>query len=268
MKSSCDTGIQRAAPAADDRVSEAKFFDFLNFLLLLFLFSSSLFQSLFNPSLSIFQPLSHLDLQSWLKTRGLGHWLLFFFFFFFFSFFLFLSDLSPFNRYRKQDLWHAASRGDSATCEAILSLPLDREFNVNLVEPLTKTTALHIACTFGHSLIVKALLADERVKLVSDGNKMSALQTSCLFSRPECVKLFLELRPKSTDSYNAAFTAACQSRSAECARLLADQEETKVHENTALLEYNFKYSDEDSDDEVESLERGFYLACKEGGTKS
>ena len=79
---------------------------------------------------------------------------------------------------------------------------------------------------------------------------------------------FLELRPKSTDSYNAAFTAACRSGSAECARLLADQEETKVHENTALLEYNFKYSDEDSDDEVESLERGFYLACKEGGTKS
>ena len=63
----------------------------------------------------------------------------------------FPSDIFSFhfsNGYRKQDLWRAASRGDLTTCEAILALPLARKFDVNYCEPLTKTTALHVACTF------------------------------------------------------------------------------------------------------------------------
>ena len=105
---------------------------------------------------------------------------------------------------------------------------------------------------------MKALLADERVKLVLDGNKGTALWTACLFSRLDCVKLFLELRPKITGGYNAAFRAACRSGSAECAVLLADQEETKVHDDTTRRE-------SDSDKESREVEAsGIYLACREG----
>ena len=130
---------------------------------------------------------------------------------------------------------------------------------MNYREPLTKTTALHVACTFGHSLIVKALLADKRVRLDLDGNKMTALQTACLFSRPACVKQFLELWPKITGGYNAAFKAACRSGSAECAVLLANQEETKVHDDTTPRE-------SDSDEGFQEVEAsGIFLACSEGG---
>ena len=76
-------------------------------------------------------------------------------------------------------------------------LPLERKFDVNCIEPLTKTTALHIACTLGHPLIVKALLADVSDWFL-DGNNMTALQTACVFSRPDCVQMiFWNCSPRS-----------------------------------------------------------------------
>ena len=126
--------------------------------------------------------------------------------------------LFTFNSHRKKDLWLAASRGDLLTCQAILALSRGEKYKVNFKEPLSGTTALHVACTFGHSHIVQALLADKRVKMKKDCCKMTPLQTACLFSKPECVKMFLETKPRPKGNYTtAAFRVACRSGSGVCA---------------------------------------------------
>jgi len=53
--------------------------------------------------------------------------------------------LFTFNSHRKKDLWLAASRGDLLTCQAILALSRGEKYKVNFKEPLSGTTALHVA---------------------------------------------------------------------------------------------------------------------------